>query len=86
MSINGGGRAIASNAYPDVAKAAPWREICAASIGNALGTAIAFDGHRPIVTPYDNCVLVQPSLRHLGPGNTVARLGRFVDPGSRAAG
>jgi MHS family proline/betaine transporter-like MFS transporter len=36
MSINGGGRAITSNAYPDVANAAPWREICAASIGNAL--------------------------------------------------
>jgi predicted deacylase len=50
------------------------------------GTVIAFDGHRPIVTPYDNCVLVQPSLRHLGPGNTVARLGRLVDPGRRAAG
>ena len=28
--------------------------------------------------PYDNTVLVMPSLQHLRPGNTQARLGRFV--------
>ncbi|NNA93988.1 M14 family metallopeptidase [Pseudomonas gessardii] len=40
------------------------------------GTVIARDAQREIVTPYDNCVLIQPSLRHLGPGVTVVRLAR----------
>jgi len=44
------------------------------------GTVIARDGERDIVTPYDNCVLVQPSLRHLGPGVTVVRLAKVIDP------
>ena len=44
------------------------------------GTVIAHDGGEPIVTPYDNCVLVQPSLRHLGPGVTVVRLAKVLDP------
>ncbi|HEX8592702.1 MAG TPA: succinylglutamate desuccinylase/aspartoacylase family protein [Pseudomonas sp.] len=44
------------------------------------GTVIARDGEREIVTPYDHCVLVQPSLRHLGPGVTVVRLARVIDP------
>jgi hypothetical protein len=43
------------------------------------GTVIARDGGREIVTPYDQCVLVQPSLRHLGIGVTVLRLARFTD-------
>jgi predicted deacylase len=43
------------------------------------GTVIARDGQRDIVTPYDNCVLVQPSLRHLGPGVTVVRLAKVLD-------
>lgn len=42
------------------------------------GTVIARDGDRDVVTPYDNCVLVQPSLRHLGPGVTVVRLARII--------
>lgn len=42
------------------------------------GTVIARDGDRDIVTPYDHCVLVQPSLRHLGPGVTVVRLAKVV--------
>ncbi|MDY7578202.1 M14 family metallopeptidase [Herbaspirillum sp. RTI4] len=46
-------------------------------IGQA-GTVIARDGAREIVTPYDNCVIVQPSLRHLGPGVTVMRLARVI--------
>ncbi|MDB5983847.1 MAG: succinylglutamate desuccinylase [Pseudomonas sp.] len=47
------------------------------------GTVIAWDGDQAIVTPYDNCVLIQPSLRHLGPGVTVVRLARVlnVSPG-----
>jgi hypothetical protein len=43
------------------------------------GTVIAYDGGDPIVTPYDNCVLVQPSLRHLGPGVTVVRLAKVLN-------
>jgi hypothetical protein len=38
------------------------------------GTAIARDGARQIVTPYDNCVVVMPSIRQLRPGITVMRL------------
>ena len=44
------------------------------------GTVIATDGALQIVTPYDNCVLLQPSLRHLAPGVTVVRLGRLEGP------
>ena len=32
-----------------------------------------------IVTPYDNCVIVQPSMRHLGVNVTMMRLGRLLD-------
>jgi predicted deacylase len=38
------------------------------------GTVIAREGEREIVTPYDDCILIQPSLRQLGPGVTVVRL------------
>ncbi|MEQ8967742.1 MAG: succinylglutamate desuccinylase/aspartoacylase family protein [Azospirillaceae bacterium] len=41
------------------------------------GTPIARDGDRPIVTPYDRCVLIMPS-RRLRRGLTAVRLGRFV--------
>jgi predicted deacylase len=42
------------------------------------GSVIGRDGGRPVVTPYDNCVLIMPS-RRLGRGQTAVRLGRFVD-------
>ena len=42
------------------------------------GTAIAMDGGRATLTPYDDCVLVMPSLRQLRPGVTTVRLGRQV--------
>ncbi|WP_042301282.1 M14 family metallopeptidase [Paraburkholderia kururiensis] len=42
------------------------------------GTVIAWNGGEPVVTPYDNCVLVMPSLRQLRPGVTVVRLGKIV--------
>ena len=42
------------------------------------GTVIAFDGDQPVVTPYDNCVLIMPSKR-LTRGLTAVRLGRFMD-------
>ncbi len=40
------------------------------------GTPIAFNDGEPVLTPYDDCVLVMPSLRQLRPGVTVVRLGR----------
>jgi predicted deacylase len=43
----------------------------------ARGTVIATDDEQPVVTPYDDCVLVMPS-RRLWPGHTAVRLGRFV--------
>ncbi len=41
------------------------------------GTVIATDDDHPVVTPYDDCVLIMPS-RRLWPGHTAVRLGRFV--------
>ena len=40
------------------------------------GTLIAVDMGQSIVTPYDNCVLVMPSVRQLRAGVTTVRLGR----------
>ena len=40
------------------------------------GTPIARDAGEPVLTPYDDCVLVMPSLRQLRPGVTTVRLGR----------
>jgi predicted deacylase len=42
------------------------------------GTPIAYDGERMWTAPYDDTVLVMPSLKHLTPGTTMVRLGRFV--------
>lgn len=42
------------------------------------GTPIAQDGDELIRTPYDECVLVMPSLRQLAPGVTTVRLGRAL--------
>lgn len=42
------------------------------------GTVIAHDNGQPITTPYDNCVLVMPSVRQLRPGVTTVRLGQRV--------
>jgi predicted deacylase len=41
------------------------------------GTVIAWSDGQAITTPYDDCVLVMPSLRQLRPGVTVVRLGRI---------
>ena len=42
------------------------------------GTVIAHDDGQAITTPYDNCVLVMPSIRQLRPGVTTVRLGQRV--------
>ena len=41
------------------------------------GTVIATDGDAIWKTPYDDCVMVMPSLAHVKPGTTVLRLGRY---------
>lgn len=41
------------------------------------GTPIASDGDTVWRAPYDETVLVMPSLAHLRPGNTQVRLGRY---------
>ncbi|NNG02873.1 MAG: succinylglutamate desuccinylase [Inquilinus sp.] len=43
----------------------------------AAGTPIGTDGDKPVLTPYDNCVLIMPS-RRLSRGQTAVRLGRLV--------
>ncbi len=41
------------------------------------GMEIGRDGHKPVVAPYDNCVLIMPS-RRLSRGQTAVRLGRYI--------
>jgi len=41
------------------------------------GTPVATDGDTVWKTPYDDCVMVMPSMIHLKPGTTMVRLGRF---------
>jgi len=41
------------------------------------GTVVASDGDATWRTPYDDCVMVMPSLAHVKPGTTVLRLGRY---------
>ncbi|MGF6605561.1 hypothetical protein OKW45_000461 [Paraburkholderia sp. WSM4175] len=38
---------------------------------------IGWSNGEEVRTPYDNCMLVMPSLRQLRPGVTVVRLGRI---------
>ncbi len=42
------------------------------------GTVIAYDGAEAVTTPYNDCVLIMPSLR-LRQGQTAVRFGRFAD-------
>ncbi|GLU35146.1 M14 family metallopeptidase [Trinickia caryophylli] len=49
------------------------------------GTVIGWSDGEPVVTPYDDCMLVMPSLRQLRPGVTVVRLGRVERRVTRAA-
>jgi predicted deacylase len=42
------------------------------------GTLLGHDDDDPIVTPYDNCVLVMPSNHRVRPGVTIVRMGRVV--------
>ena len=42
------------------------------------GTVIAVDAGQSITTPYDNCMLVMPSVRQLRAGVTTVRLGKVI--------
>jgi predicted deacylase len=42
------------------------------------GALIGWNDGAPVTTPYDNCVLVMPSLRQLKPGVTVVRFGQLI--------
>jgi len=42
------------------------------------GSTLGWDDQTPVVTPYDDCVLIMPSRRLLK-GQTAVRLGRFID-------
>jgi hypothetical protein len=41
------------------------------------GDVIAWDGEKPVVAPYDNCVLVMPVPNNIKTGLTAVRLGRL---------
>lgn len=41
------------------------------------GTVVANDGGTAWKTPYHDCVMVMPSMKHLKPGTTMVRLGRY---------
>ncbi len=42
------------------------------------GTIVATDGDTVWCTPYEDCVMVMPSMVHLKPGTTMVRLGRYA--------
>jgi len=54
--------------------ARPWKGL---EVLEKAGTVVASDGDKVWRTPYDDCVLVMPSLAHVTPGNTMVRLGRY---------
>jgi predicted deacylase len=54
--------------------ASPWKGL---EVVPKAGTVVAVDGDRTWKTPYDDCVMVMPSMTHLKPGTTMVRLGRF---------
>ena len=41
------------------------------------GDLIGYDDQTPVVAPYDNCVLIMPTMVHVRPGLTVVRLGQM---------
>jgi len=54
--------------------ARPWKGL---EVIPKAGTLVAQDGEHAWKTPYDDCVMVMPSVRHLKPGTTMVRLGRY---------
>ena len=56
--------------------ARPWGGL---EIVAKAGSMVAQDGDTVWNTPYDDCVMVMPSMVHLKPGTTMVRLGRYAD-------
>lgn len=55
--------------------AQPWRNL---EVLPDQGTLIGTNAGEPILSPYDDCALVMPSLRQLRPGVTMVRLARHA--------
>ncbi len=47
------------------------------SVVRKRGDLIATDAGVPVVAPYDNCVLIMPTMIHVKPGLTAVRIGRL---------
>lgn len=54
------------------------REFAGLEVIAKAGTPIARDGDQVFRAPYDDTVLVMPSMAHLKPGTTMVRLGKIV--------
>jgi predicted deacylase len=54
------------------------RDFAGLEVVPAKGTLVATDGAAEWRTPYDDCVMVMPSMTHLKPGTTMVRLGRYA--------
>jgi hypothetical protein len=54
------------------------RNFCTGDVIAQQGTVIGHDGANEVSTPYDDCVLIMPSLAHAKPGATLVRLARDV--------
>jgi predicted deacylase len=65
-------QAVVANTM-DFRFASPWKGL---EVVPKAGSIVATDGDTVWKTPYDDCVLVMPSLAHLKPGTTMVRLGR----------
>jgi predicted deacylase len=66
---------VAAGEPPRFAQA--WR--CGQTVA-AAGSLLGWNGGLPFFTPYDDCVLVMPTLLHATPGATLVRLGRQPAP------
>jgi predicted deacylase len=54
--------------------ASPWKGL---EVVKKAGSLVAADDGQEWRTPYDDCVMVMPSMRHLKPGTTMVRLGSY---------
>ncbi len=54
------------------------RTVTSMEVVPRAGTLLGHNDGEPVLTPYDNCVLIMPSLRGY-PGQTAVRLGRHIN-------
>jgi len=54
--------------------ASPWKGL---EVVKKAGSLVATDDGKEWRTPYDDCIMVMPSVRHLKTGTTMVRLGRY---------